>query len=148
MRIADLVNFKDEYSMRLAQGRHIDSNRARKISKFLLFKGEETMSLAGKAKARAAALRAGKSAPTTTKKTSKLALVKKSNSKAAAKKTSNKTSTPRAESKTATILEMLKKGSSREVIRKKYGMDKLSDVGWYISKFKNKGLLPKSFSRE
>lgn len=64
--------------------------------------------------------------------------VKKSNGK-------EKKSTPRANSKTAQILEMLKNGSTREQIRKKYGMEKVSDVSWYVSKLKRVGRLPQSF---
>lgn len=132
--------YKDEYAMRLAQGRtlsHVTRN-----TYFTNFK-EDVMSLAEKAAAKAAALRAKKSnkkeAPAATKK----AAAKKSD-----KKKNGKSVTPRAESKTAKILDMLKSGSSREKIRAKYDMEKLSDVGWYISKFKAKGLLPKSFERE
>lgn len=132
---------KDEYAMRLAQGRtlsHVTRN-----TQFTYFK-EDVMSLKQRALARAAALKAGKKSNATAAPAAK----KSAGKKAAKKEKSEKTVTPRAESKTATILEMLKKGSSREVIRKKYGMEKLSDVGWYISKFKAKGLLPKSFERE
>lgn len=85
MLIKDLVNFKDEYAMRLAQGR-TGSNRARDTY-FTMFQGDNEMSLAAKAAAKAAAIRAGKkSSPakplTSTKKsvkTSKAAKVKKQN---------------------------------------------------------------------
>lgn len=95
------------------------------------------MSIKEKLAAKAAALKSGKkngAAKTTTKKS--------------AKNGKEKVATPRAESKTATILALLKSGKSREFIRSKYDMEKLSDVGWYISKFKAKGLLAKSFERE
>ena len=97
------------------------------------------MSVADMLKAKAEKLRAAKKSGSSVSKKET-----KKTAKPAAKK-NGKTSTPRAESKTAKILELLKSGSTRETIRKKYGMERLADVGWYISKFKKRGLLPQSF---
>lgn len=57
MRIGDLKHAPDEYAMRLAQGR-TDSHRTRDV--YFNWFQEEHMSLAEKAKAKAAALRAAK----------------------------------------------------------------------------------------
>lgn len=88
--------------------------------------------------------KAKKQAAKTTTTATKKAPAKKADKKKNGKK-SEKSGTPRANSKTAQILDLLKSGSTKESIRKKFGMARPADVQWYVAKLKASGRLPENF---